>query len=45
MASKARARIALLAMNFAPLVPYLFLGLVFGLSVGLLLLALWKILG
>jgi len=29
------------AMNIAPLVPYLFLGLVFG----LLLLALWKILG
>jgi len=28
-------------MNIAPLVPYLFLGLVFG----LLLLALWKILG
>ena len=32
---------ASLAMNIAPLVPYLFLGLVFG----LLLLALWKILG
>jgi len=30
-----------IAMNIAPLVPYLFLGLVFG----LLLLALWKILG
>jgi hypothetical protein len=30
-----------IAMNIAPLMPYLFLGLLFG----LLLLALWKILG